>query len=100
MTNSVVGCAPTLKFTLSGETAPALKIGGSLNVSEGAKLVVDAGDFAGPYGKFLLVDCASADWKFAETDVSFVGSPDLSIRRRADGNLYLVRRRGSRIMIR
>lgn len=100
LTNSVVGCAPTLKFTLSGETAPALKIGGSLNVGEGAKLVVDAGDFAGPYGKFLLVDCASADWKFAETDVSFVGSPDLSIRRRADGNLYLVRRRGSRIMIR
>ena len=100
LTNVVEGCAPTLKFTLSGETVPTLKVGGSLNVDEGAKLVVDAGDFAGPHGKFLLVDCASADWKFAEADVTFVGSPDLSIRRRADGNLYLVRRRGSRIIVR
>lgn len=100
LTNAVEGCAPTLKFTLSGETVPTLKIGGSLNVDEGAKLVVDANDFAGPYGKFLLVDCASGDWKFAEEDVTFVGSPDLSIRRRADGNLYLVHRRGSRIIVR
>jgi len=100
LTNAVEGCAPTLKFTLSGETVPTLKVGGSLNVDEGAKLVVDAGDFAGPYGKFLLVDCSSADWNFAEADVTFVGSPDLSIRRRADGNLYLVRRRGSRIIVR
>lgn len=100
LTNAVEGCAPTLKFTLSGETVPTLKVGGSLNVDEGAKLVVDASDFAGPYGKFLLIDCASADWRFAEADVTFIGSPDLSIRRRADGNLYLVRRRGSRIIVR
>ena len=105
LSNFVAG-ATLLKLTVVGDTPPAVTVGGSLIVSEGAKLEVDVTDFTGTEVWTKLVSCGSRTGSFAQGDVRVVGADGVRgsvvFDRASDatGSIWWYRPRGTTVVLR
>jgi len=104
LSNSVAE-ASLLKLTAIGDTPPAVTVGGSLIVSDGAKLEVDVSDFTTTNVWTKLVSCSSRNGDFAAEDVKVVGEGvrgSLVFDRASDGtgSIWWYRPRGTTVVLR
>ena len=76
LSNSVENAA-TLTLTLSGDAPPTVKIGESLFVKDGAKLVVDVTDFDTRSVWTKLVSCSSRNGSFSRDDILVIGGENV-----------------------
>ena len=90
-------CASTLQFTFGPQGVGTVACG-SLNIADGAKLVVDASAYVGSGCIFRLIAFGFKSGDFASTDITVTGSHLWTLKTAADG-LYLRRDTGTLIRV-
>ena len=104
LSNSVAG-ATLLKLTAVGDTPPAVTVGDTLVVHDGAKLEVDVSDFTTTNVWTKMVSCSSRTGGFAAEDIKVVGEGvrgSLVFDRASDGtgSIWWYRPRGTTVVLR